>query len=99
VYARLLLNSLDWQGRENTLGLVRQLLRNQGQAAAAFLEVQVGESEPAFPECRFYAPMNVADLKASLAKLGLEAEEVPPQPRRPADGAIPTQRVKVRALP
>ncbi|WP_205484557.1 class I SAM-dependent methyltransferase [Arthrobacter sp. Alg241-R88] len=99
VYARLLLNSLDWQGRENTLGLVRQLLRNQGQAAAAFLEVQVGESEPAFPECRFYAPMNVADLKASLAKLGLEAEEVPPQPGRPADGAIPTQRVKVRALP
>lgn len=99
VYARLLLNSLDWQGRENTLALVRQLLRNQGRAAAAFLEVQVGESEAAFPDCRFYAPMNVADLKASLAELGLETEDVPPQPGRQADGAIPTQRVKVRALP
>jgi len=59
----------------------------------------VGEAEPAFPDCRFYAPMNVADLKASLAKLGLETEDVPPQPGRQADGAIRTQRVKVRALP
>ncbi|WP_461172342.1 LicD family protein [Arthrobacter sp. Z1-9] len=99
VYGRLLLNSLDWQGRENTLGLIRQLLRTQGRAATAFLEVQVGECEPAFPDCRFYGPVDVAGLKSSLAELGLEAEDVPPQPGRHEEGAIPTHRVKVRALP
>ncbi len=99
VYSRLLLNSLDWQGRENTLGLIRQLLKNQGQTAAAFLEVQVAEHQPAFPDCRFYGPLDVADLKGSLAELGLQAEDVPPQPGGLDDGALPTRRLKVRALP
>jgi SAM-dependent methyltransferase len=99
VYARLLLNSLDWQGRENTLGLIRQLLRNQGQTAAAFLEVQVRDTETAFPDCRFYGPINIHDLKVSLAELGLDAEDVPPQPGRQEAGAVSTRRVKVRALP
>ncbi|WP_461187630.1 class I SAM-dependent methyltransferase [Arthrobacter sp. Z4-13] len=99
VYARLLLNALDWQGRENTLGLIRQLLRIQGRAATAFLEVQVAESEPAFPDCRFYGPMDISALTSTLTKLGLRAEDVTPQTGRQDDGAIPTHRVKVRALP
>ncbi|TLM84699.1 bifunctional 2-polyprenyl-6-hydroxyphenol methylase/3-demethylubiquinol 3-O-methyltransferase UbiG [Pseudarthrobacter sp. NamE5] len=98
VYTRLLLNSLDWQGRENTLELIRQLLKNQGPAAEAFLEVQVGDCGPAFPECRFYGPVDAAELKSSITGLGLQAEDVP-QLARQDDGAITTYRVKVRALP
>ncbi|WP_146069229.1 class I SAM-dependent methyltransferase [Arthrobacter sp. ZGTC412] len=97
VYARLLLNSLNGQGRENTLTLIGHLLRSQQTAAEAFLEFQSAECEPPFPDCRFHVPVDVAALKSSLAELGLEAEEVTPQPGR--QGAKPVRRLKVRALP
>jgi SAM-dependent methyltransferase len=98
VYARLLLNSLNGQGRDNTLMLIGHLLRNQHTAAEAFLEIQAGTSEPPFPDCRFHAPVDLAALKASLGELGLQAEDVPPQPGR-HEGARPANRLKVRALP
>jgi SAM-dependent methyltransferase len=99
VYARLLLNSLSGQGRENTLALMGHLLRNQEAPAEAVLEVQSGESGPPFPGCRFHAPVDLAELKTSLAGLGLEAEEVTPHNGRREEGAIPASRLKVRALP
>jgi SAM-dependent methyltransferase len=99
VYSRLLLNSLNPQGRENTLTLIGHVLRNQRAAAGAFLEVQAGESNPPFPGCRFHAPVDLAALKSNLAELGLEAEEVTSQPGRQGEGAPSTNRLKVRALP
>ena len=99
VYARLLLNSLSGQGRENTLALIGHLLRNQDLPAEAILEFQAGESVPPFPGCRFHAPVDAAELKASLAGLGLEAEDVTPQKGRPGKGALSANRLKVRALP
>jgi SAM-dependent methyltransferase len=99
VYARLLLNSLNGQGRENTLTLIGHLLRNQDAPAEAVLEVQPGESPPPFPGCRFHAPVDLAELKTSLAGLGLEAEEITPHNGRREEGAVPASRLKVRALP
>ncbi|YCK79774.1 class I SAM-dependent methyltransferase (plasmid) [Arthrobacter sp. D3-18] len=98
-YARLLLNSLDWQGKENTLLLIQQLLRAQFSNAAAFLEVQVESSEPVFPDCHFYHCIDPDELKGSLANLGLAAEDVPLQPRHQSRGAGTTRRLKVRILP
>jgi hypothetical protein len=97
VYARLLLNSLNGQGRENTLTLIGHLLRNQRTAAGAFLEFQSGECGPPFPDCRFHTAVNSAALKSRLIELGLEPEEVTPHPGR--QGAEPVRRLKVRALP
>ncbi|MGX1159776.1 thiopurine S-methyltransferase [Arthrobacter sp. SLBN-100] len=99
VYARLLLNSLNGQGRENTLTLIGHLLRNQESPAEAVLEVRSEESGPPFPGCLFHAPVDLAALKTSLAGLGLEAEDVPPQTGRREEGALSSNRLKVRALP
>lgn len=99
VYARLLLDSLNEQGRENTLTLIGHLLRNQDLPAEAVLEIQPEESAPPFPGCRFHAPVDVAALKTSLAGLGLEAEDVTPPSGRPEEAAQSANRLKVRALP
>lgn len=99
VYARLLLDSLNEQGRENTLTLIGHLLRNQDVPAEAVLEIQPEESAPPFPGCRFHAPVDVAALKTSLAGLGLEAEDVTPHIGRPEEAAQSANRLKVRALP
>lgn len=97
VYGRLVLNSLDWQGRENTLMLIRQLLRLQGPAAAAYLEVQVGEFESPYPDCSFYGPVDPEALVRAIGELGLEAEDVTPHTGRQEDGAMSIRRLKVRA--
>jgi hypothetical protein len=99
VYARLLLDSLSGQGRENTLALIGHLLRNQSAPAEAFLEIQPQQSEPPFAGCLFHAPVDVAALKSSLAGLGLEAKEETPRNGRREERAPSATRLKVRALP
>jgi SAM-dependent methyltransferase len=99
VYARLVLDVLSAQGRENTLTLIGHVLRNQDLPVEAYLEVQPGESEPPFPGCRFHAPVDMAELKTSFAELGLEAEEVTPENGRQEEDTLSAIRLKVRALP
>jgi SAM-dependent methyltransferase len=99
IYARLLLNSLNHQGQENTLALIGHLLRNQRQPAAAFLEFHAEPAEPAFPGVRVHRSVDPAALESALAALGLETEDVTPPSGRSTKGAVPTRRLKVRALP
>jgi hypothetical protein len=40
-----------------------------------------------------------AALESALAALGLETEDVTPPSGRSTKGAVPTRRLKVRALP
>jgi SAM-dependent methyltransferase len=99
VYARLLLNSLSEQGRENTLTLLGHILRHQRQPAAAFLEIQDVPGEPPFPDSRFHGVVDLAELRNSLARVGLTAADVTPQLGHHDDGPAPTRRLTVRALP
>ena len=99
IYARLLLNSLNDQGRENTTMLIGHLLRNQRLPATAFLEFQGGPTEPPFPGVRVHHPVNQDALESALAGLGLETEDVTQESGGAARDASATCRLKVRALP
>lgn len=99
MYARLLLDSLSEQGQENTLTLLGHVLRNQRAPATAYLELSAEPAPPPFPGCRFHHQVDIGALEAGLANLGLAATTVPPQTGCPDQGAAPTRRLEVRALP
>lgn len=75
IYARLLLNALDLEGRENVLTLLRHVLLRHGGHGRAYLEVDTGAKEEAFSCWNIYGPLDPEQLRHHLDLKGLEVEE------------------------
>lgn len=96
VYARLLLNALPPEGKENVLSLIRHILGRHCVQGRAYLEVSAGAEDEALSSWNIYAPINAGELRRHLALKGLEIEE---SDSRPAgeDGNRSHMRLTIKA--